>query len=91
MGGVLCCCRLDGGSPDERKPLVDKSKTPQSKFMNKEGSFSKSILAGAIDPESLLDPVLDEIIKIVSSGDEDDPIDPKYEEKYEEILKGIED
>lgn len=91
MGGALCCCRLDGGNPDERKPLVDRSKTPQSKFMNKEGSFSRSILASAITPGQLLDPELEEIINIVSSGDEDDPIDPQDEAKYEEILKGIED
>lgn len=90
MGALVCCCKLDGGNPDERKPLVDRSKT-QSKFMSREGSFSKSILANAINPGDLLDPELEEIIKAVSSGDEDDPIDPRAEEKYEEILKGIED
>ena len=63
----------------------------RSKFMNKEGSFSRSILASAITPGQLLDPELEEIINSVSSGDEDDPIDPQDEAKYEEILKGIED
>ena len=86
MGPLLSCCRFKQGNAEECAPLVNKSQKRQ--YLD--ASPGKSILANIPAPSEFLDPALAELINNLSSGD-DDPMDPAQEEKYELILKGIED
>jgi hypothetical protein len=55
------------------------------------GTIGQSVLAGPGIGESFLGEDLEDIIRKLSSGDDDDALDPQQEAKYEDILKGIED
>lgn len=79
---TLCCCFKDKSNPEERLPL----KPSQNYQMN-----PNNIDIPEKPDQPYIDPSFEDIINQISSGDEDDPIDPAQEEKYEQILKGIED
>jgi hypothetical protein len=55
------------------------------------GTISQSVLSRPGIGESFLGEDLEDIIRKLSSGDDDDALDPQQEAKYEDILKGIED
>ena len=80
MGLLFSCCCKRKGSPDEWAPLITPRQPPDS----------QSILANIPASPEFLDPELVDLINNLSSED-DDPMDPAQEEKYEAILKGIED
>ena len=88
MGSWLCCCKGAKGNPEECAPLVNKSK---QKYHVPESLLAKSILRSSPQRSEFLDPDLADLIDKLSSGDDDDPLDPVQEEKYERILKDIED
>ena len=90
---VLCCCFKDKSNPDELLPLKPSQNHPISNNYSreKENPLTSTLLASAKPDQPFFEPSIEQIIDQISSGDDDDPIDPAQEEKYEQILKGIED
>ncbi|OHS93236.1 hypothetical protein TRFO_40473 [Tritrichomonas foetus] len=90
--GNICCCLKDRSNPEEREPLRPNGfPSAAKKFTRTEDEpLSSAILASVKPNEPFFEKSIEDIINQISSGDED-PIDPTQEEKYEQILKGIED
>lgn len=93
LRNALCCCFLDKTNPEERLPLKPAQNHPinSNYSREKENPLTSTLLASAKPDQPFFEPSIEEIIDQISSGDDDDPIDPAQEEKYEQILKGIED
>lgn len=89
---ILCCCCNDKANPDELMPLkASHNSSNRSKFQqNKQPPLSSSLFQSADQEEPIFEPSITDIMNQVSSGDDDEPLDPS-QEKYEQILKRIED
>lgn len=77
---TLCCCFSHQSNPEEQLRLINSQNNNYNNYPHEKKKG---------DP--FFEQSIEDIIDQISSGDEDDPIDPAQEEKYEQILKVIED
>lgn len=94
LANALCCCFINRSNPEELlplKPSQNRTSGVTTYSHEKESPLPSTILSSTKPDQPFFEPTIEDIINQISSGDEDDPIDPSQEEKYEQILKGIED
>ena len=86
IGNAFCCCFRDRTNPEEMLPLK-----PSQNRINNNNPLTSTLLTQTKPEQPFFDQSIEDIINHLSSGDDDDPIDPAQEEKYKEILNQIND